>query len=91
MTTVSTQNSAIGVYEPSCTIQFLPRCCVCGHKHPRAYMPPLTTDDCPACGAPAAWAGDPVNVDSRITDWRARFGSTLMAIGAMLHRFSNKV
>lgn len=40
---------AIGHFEPSLKLRFLPRCPVCGAVHPRAQHPPLDTDECLTC------------------------------------------
>ena len=37
----------------------LPRCQVCGHRHPLACQPPEPPDLCPGCGLLAAAPGEP--------------------------------
>jgi hypothetical protein len=75
--------------EAQATVQLLRGCQVCGHKHPKAYSPPLAMDCCPVCGTPSVVPDDPVDATAIIArDWRMRFGAFLMRIGTLLHNLT---
>jgi hypothetical protein len=77
-------------FEAAAQVQFLPRCPSCGHKHPRAYNPPLTTDFCPKCFSPAAPAGEPIDVPAVATDRRIQLGKLLLRICAFLRNLAER-
>jgi hypothetical protein len=69
---------------------FMPGCRACGHKHPKAYMPPLDTDACPGCGAPVAKIREERGL-AIIHDLALRIGAALLAGGRWLFGLSQKV
>lgn len=87
-TAKKTNNSsgAVGYYEPSTTVQFLPRCRACGASHPLARRPPRPEGLCPDCGAAAAQPGRAMHVGSEITraDPILWLGGKLLSIGKQL-------
>lgn len=60
------QFSALPGVEASVVAVLLPRCPHCGHKHPKAYSPPLRQDDCPQCGTVAAQPRPPVLAEAHV-------------------------
>lgn len=93
MTTVATQRAAIpGQYEPALVLRFLPRCEVCGEKHPLANNAPLDSPTCLKCGALVPSPAAPVNVPAMMaTSGWLRFGNLLLRIGAFFHRLAEKL
>ena len=71
-------------------VQFLPRCPECGHKHPRAYNPPLMTNYCPQCFSPAPPVGETIDVPAVATDRRIQLGQLLLRIGAFLRNLAER-
>lgn len=76
----------VGYFEPSLATQFLPHCGTCGHKHPRAYRPPLDQDFCPACNTPLAAAGAVVQVPAALAGRRPSdlIGRACLGVGKLL-------
>lgn len=55
------------LYEPTLSVQFLPRCPHCEAPHPHARRPALHIDHCPDCGSAIATAAEPITVPAVIT------------------------
>lgn len=82
---------AVGHFEPSMGIQFLPGC-ACGHRHPLAERPPVDSETCLACGAPVAKPGAFQEVPAVLTGGGivGAFGIGLLKIAAALAKFIEK-
>lgn len=92
MATVATRSAATsGQWVPSTVVQFLPRCEVCGEKHPLANNPPVSSPTCLQCGALAPSPAAPVDVPAAATSRWLRFGNLLLRIGAFFHRIAEKL
>lgn len=63
--TVDTSAGALGCFEPSLQIQFLPGC-PCGSAHPIA-LNAADPNTCPGCGKPARKPGQRRDVDATFT------------------------
>jgi len=72
-------------------LRFLPRCEVCGEKHPLANNPPVESPTCLKCGALTPSLSDPVDVPAVATSRWLRVGNLLLRIGAFFHRLSEKL
>lgn len=85
--------SATGQYEPSVSVQFLPRCPKCGDRHPLAYRPPRRADICPGCGAASAEAGETFSADAVITGQTisVMVARLCFRLGAWLRRLANRL
>jgi hypothetical protein len=78
-------------FEAAAQVQFLPRCAHCGHRHPRAYMPPLAIDFCPQCGTAARPPGKPIEVKAVLTDARLRLARLMFRIGAYIKNLAERI
>lgn len=75
--TVGKRLVGMGYYEPSLKVAPLPRCHVCGAKHPLAWNPPLAdASRCPNCDATLPPPPPAIDVPAVLT---GRSPSTLLA------------
>ena len=87
------QPAAVGHFEPSLAVQFLPRCHSCGERHPLAYRPPIESDRCLKCGAPCNPGGPVIETVAVITGQTlaARVARFCFSAGASLRRLADRL
>lgn len=93
MSVATNAASAIGTFEPSCVVQFLPACPRCRAKHPLACSPPLPEGTCPNCGFLLSPPPSPIDVPATLTRrgvW-PRVGHACLAVGRFLAALSQRI
>lgn len=85
------QGSTAGYFEPSTTIQLLPRCGSCSAPHPLARKPKADPRSCPDCGEPAGQPGRAVIEKSVLTGGWGGLATFLIWIGNKLRKLAGEI